>query len=182
MFVSLDLHLGRKKNVRLPASLRQLWLDREDLPTFDLGLSRHIEAVDVYCYEDAEWPPPDLAELSAFVELKKLRIVGASDLDIKSLAGMASLRELDLRRSKQLECRYGDEAFACLSGLRELQSLKSDWRFFADDGLAVLRNFKQLRRLNIMIGRNATEAGIDSIRDLRRLQSLRLVIPPELSV
>lgn len=132
------------------------------------------------CDLHAEGPRPDLADLNAFPQLKKLKLIGPSERDIKSLAGLASLRELELKRADQRECRYADDALASLAGLAELRAFKSDWRLLADDGLAALRSFQQLQRLDVMIGPKTTAAGIENIRDLKRLQSLCLRVPSEL--
>jgi hypothetical protein len=65
-----------------------------------------------------------------------------------------------------------------LAGLHELRSFSSNSYKLTDAGMAVLKQFRNLRRLEMSVGPEVTDDGLTSIWELEELTRLRLVFAP----
>ncbi|MFN9268139.1 MAG: leucine-rich repeat domain-containing protein, partial [Planctomycetaceae bacterium] len=111
-----------------------------------------------------------LDQLPRFPRVRQLILPAAlDDAGLGRVAGLAALRELDLRRHTRLTA-------AGLLQLRELPGLRT-LRLpptTTDAGLACLRELPQLERLDLTRCRQVTDAGLAELERLESLQELSL--------
>lgn len=112
-----------------------------------------------------------LAQLEGIENLWKLefRNAGLRDEQVQGLAGLHSLRSLDLTQNDQVT----DAAMEAIAGLRSLETLTLNSTAVTDAGISSLAGHSSLQRVSLL--RTAvTDAALESLGQISGLRSLSL--------
>lgn len=137
-------------------------------------LSRHVRnaqgAIVALRLKGAKLEKADFAVIGQLGELESLDLseTSVSDEDLRSLAGLAKLRELRL-----WDTRIDGSGLAYLAGLEHLERLELADTKVTDATLRHLSKVKSLRHL-VLIRAPIGDSGLAHLADLRGLQSLKL--------
>ena len=94
---------------------------------------------------------------------------GMNDRGMKALAGLTSLKRLDLTDCSSI----GDETLKVIGELKNIEALILRRSGFTDAGLAAVRNLPKLRALDLR-NSNVTDAGLEHLTGIRTLVDLQL--------
>jgi hypothetical protein len=113
----------------------------------------------------------DLAHLESLTALRELRLLGCTrltDAGLARVAGLKSLRVLDLGRT-----RVSDEGLKHLKGLTALEELDLSDTRVRGPGLVHLKGLTALRRLDLA-GTDLSGGGLEHLAGLTRLEDVNL--------
>ena len=149
-------------------------LSRRFPPVTDVGLKSLAEIQSLRFLEltGCKFTEGGLAEIQKLKELRTLNLDsagGVTDTGLQHLAGLSELRNLGLAGSPKVTAA----GLWKLQALRNLVELDLSQTNITNSGLQVLKQFPELRRLNLS-GTEVTGAGLDTLADLRNLESLDL--------
>ena len=171
----------------LPPGLRRLDVPYSTAARLDLGSAKRMDQVAVHLGRlPSDYDKPrDLKWLSSLPELRELTLFGSFESDVKAVAGLTSLRRLNLTGNACLPT-IGDEGMRSLAGLSNLESLTLEDYYGGgikelevNAGMDVLPKLRNLRRLELRGLPAVTTPALANIWELKELRVLELHISGE---
>ena len=160
--------------ILLPSRIFRISCSDEHIPMFDDAQVPQVQVVQVFSNFTRE--NSALSWIRNLPNLRHLTIQTASGADVEEITALENLQSLALTGPC---CRYSDDGFVKLKGLKQLKTLESESGLVTEKGLVVLENFQKLERLSI----NALEssiAGLEPILKLKKLRSIHLRLSGQL--